>query len=135
MADRGRGTIVFTGATASLRGGAEFHNLAVPKFDLRALAQSMARELGPKGVHVARVIVDGQIMSEAHDPASRHAGRLPGPGGHRRQLPDGPPPAPQRLDLGGRAPPLGRDILVGRDNPGAGAKLGAVPTFGASILI
>ncbi|MFQ5765617.1 MAG: oxidoreductase, partial [Rhodospirillales bacterium] len=48
------------------RGGAGFHNLAVPKFGLRALAQSMARELGPKGIHVAHVIVDGQIMSERH---------------------------------------------------------------------
>ena len=71
MTARERGTIVFTGATASLRGGSGFHNLAVPKFGLRALAQSMARELGPKGVHVAHVIVDGQIMSEAHDDASR----------------------------------------------------------------
>ncbi len=71
MTESGRGTIVFTGATASLRGGSGFHNLAVPKFGLRALAQSMARELGPKGIHVAHVIVDGQIMSEAHDDASR----------------------------------------------------------------
>jgi NAD(P)-dependent dehydrogenase (short-subunit alcohol dehydrogenase family) len=57
------GTIVFTGATASLRGGARFANLAVGKFGLRALAQSMARELGPSGVHVAHVIVDGIIAS------------------------------------------------------------------------
>ena len=71
MMAKGKGTIVFTSATASLRGGAGFHNLAVPKFGLRALAQSMARELGPKGIHVARVIIDGQIMSENHDPASR----------------------------------------------------------------
>ncbi|MFQ5984868.1 MAG: SDR family NAD(P)-dependent oxidoreductase [Alphaproteobacteria bacterium] len=61
MVERGRGTIIFTGATASLRGSAGFFNLAVGKFGLRALAQSMARELGPKGVHVAHVIVDGQI--------------------------------------------------------------------------
>lgn len=57
------GTIVFTGATASLRGSARFANLAVGKFGLRALAQSMARELGPSGVHVAHVIVDGVIAS------------------------------------------------------------------------
>jgi NAD(P)-dependent dehydrogenase (short-subunit alcohol dehydrogenase family) len=57
------GTIVFTGATASLRGGARFANLAVGKFGLRALAQSMARELGPLGVHVAHVIIDGIIAS------------------------------------------------------------------------
>ena len=64
MVRRGRGTLLFTGATASLRGGANFHNLAVPKFGLRALAQSMAREFGPRGVHVAHVIIDGQILSE-----------------------------------------------------------------------
>ena len=64
MVAAGAGTIIFTGATASLRGSAGFANLAVPKFGLRALAQSMARELGPKGVHVAHVIIDGQIESE-----------------------------------------------------------------------
>ena len=64
MTTSGAGTIVFTGATASLRGGAGFANLAVPKFGLRALAQSMARELGPKGIHVAHVIIDGQIEAE-----------------------------------------------------------------------
>ena len=66
MVPRGRGTILFTGATASLRGGALFHNLAVPKFGLRALAQSMARELGPKGIHVGHVIIDGQIQSDRY---------------------------------------------------------------------
>lgn len=69
------GTIIFTGATASLRGGARFANLAVPKFGLRALAQSMARELGPKGVHVAHVVIDGQIESER----SAHLGAQRGP--------------------------------------------------------
>lgn len=61
MASQGRGTILLTGATASLRGGAGFANLAVGKAGLRALAQSMARELGPRGVHVAHVVIDGQI--------------------------------------------------------------------------
>jgi NAD(P)-dependent dehydrogenase (short-subunit alcohol dehydrogenase family) len=56
-----RGTIIFTGATASLRGGKGFVNLAVGKFGLRALAQSLARECGPEGVHVAHVVIDGQI--------------------------------------------------------------------------
>jgi NAD(P)-dependent dehydrogenase (short-subunit alcohol dehydrogenase family) len=60
MADRA-GSILFTGATASLRGSARFVNLASPKFALRALAQSMARELGPRGVHVAHVVIDGMI--------------------------------------------------------------------------
>lgn len=66
MVERGAGTILFTGATASLRGGAGFVNLASPKFGLRAVAQSMARELGPKNVHVAHVIIDGQIHSERY---------------------------------------------------------------------
>ncbi len=61
MLERGRGTILFSGATASLRGSARFGGVAVGKFGLRALAQSMARELGPKGIHVAHVVIDGQI--------------------------------------------------------------------------
>jgi NAD(P)-dependent dehydrogenase (short-subunit alcohol dehydrogenase family) len=61
MVARGRGTILFTGATASLRGGANFAAFAGAKHGLRALAQSMARELGPKGIHVAHVVVDGAI--------------------------------------------------------------------------
>jgi NAD(P)-dependent dehydrogenase (short-subunit alcohol dehydrogenase family) len=64
MVEAGEGTIIFTGATASLRGSAKFANLAVPKFGLRALAQSMARDLGPRGVHVAHSIIDGQIAGE-----------------------------------------------------------------------
>ena len=61
MVDGGRGTVLLTGATAALRGGARFSALAVGKFGLRALAQSMAREFGPRGIHVAHVVVDGQI--------------------------------------------------------------------------
>src|SRR5215218_1057460 len=61
MVEAGRGTILLTGATASLRGRANFSALAVGKFGLRALAQSMAREFGPQGIHVSHVIVDGQI--------------------------------------------------------------------------
>jgi len=64
MVPAGRGTIIFTGATASLRGSAGFVNLAMPKFGLRAVAQSMARELGPRGIHVAHSIIDGQIAGE-----------------------------------------------------------------------
>ncbi|MGB3364932.1 MAG: SDR family NAD(P)-dependent oxidoreductase [Thermodesulfobacteriota bacterium] len=61
MLKKKKGTIIFTGATASIRGSAEFSLLAVGKFGLRALAQSIAREFGPKGIHVAHVIIDGQI--------------------------------------------------------------------------
>ena len=61
MIERGRGTILFTGATASVRGGSGFAAFAGAKHALRALAQSLARELGPKGVHVAHVVIDGAI--------------------------------------------------------------------------
>ena len=64
MAPRGRGTILFTGATASLRGGKGFAAFAGAKHALRALAQSMARELGPQGLHVAHVVIDGAIDTE-----------------------------------------------------------------------
>ena len=61
MLPRQRGTIIFTGATASLRGGVGFCAFAGAKHALRALAQSMARELGPKGIHVAHTVIDGAI--------------------------------------------------------------------------
>jgi NAD(P)-dependent dehydrogenase (short-subunit alcohol dehydrogenase family) len=61
MVPRKQGTILFTGATASLRGGKGFAAFAGAKHALRALAQSMARELGPEGIHVAHVVIDGAI--------------------------------------------------------------------------
>jgi len=61
MVPRGRGSIFFTGATASLRGGAGFSAFASAKFGLRAVAQSMARELGPKNIHVAHLIIDAGV--------------------------------------------------------------------------
>jgi NAD(P)-dependent dehydrogenase (short-subunit alcohol dehydrogenase family) len=64
MVARGRGTILFTGATAALRGSANFAAFAGAKHALRALAQSMARELGPRNIHVAHVVVDGAIDTE-----------------------------------------------------------------------
>jgi NAD(P)-dependent dehydrogenase (short-subunit alcohol dehydrogenase family) len=65
MLPRGRGTIIFTGASASVKGYAESAPFAMGKFALRGLAQSLARELGPKGIHVAHVIVDGAIRRGA----------------------------------------------------------------------
>lgn len=70
------GTIIFTGATASLRGSARFASLAAGKFGLRAVAQSMARELGPQGIHVAHVIIDGMIGSARAGFATDTDGRL-----------------------------------------------------------
>jgi NAD(P)-dependent dehydrogenase (short-subunit alcohol dehydrogenase family) len=61
MTPRGRGTIIFTGASASVRGRSGFAAFSGAKHALRALAQSMAKELGPEGVHVAHVIIDGAI--------------------------------------------------------------------------
>src|SRR5205085_5940790 len=61
MLPRGRGTILFTGATASLRGGVGYAAFASAKFGLRAVAQSMARELGPKNIHVAHLVIDAGV--------------------------------------------------------------------------
>ncbi|NWK74490.1 SDR family oxidoreductase [Acinetobacter sp. SwsAc6] len=64
MVTRERGTIIFTGATAGIRGAAGFAAFAGAKHALRALAQSMARELGPRNIHVAHVVVDGAIDTD-----------------------------------------------------------------------
>jgi len=61
MVKRGKGTILFTGATASLRGAAGFAAFASAKHGLRALAQSMARELGPRNIHVGHVVIDAAV--------------------------------------------------------------------------
>jgi NAD(P)-dependent dehydrogenase (short-subunit alcohol dehydrogenase family) len=65
MLSRGRGTIFFTGATASIRGSKGFAAFASAKFGLRALAQAMARELGPENIHVVHLIIDAGVDSEA----------------------------------------------------------------------
>ncbi|TPK59182.1 SDR family NAD(P)-dependent oxidoreductase [Mesorhizobium sp. B2-4-19] len=77
---RGSGSILFTGATASVKGFAGSAGFAMPKFGLRGLAQSMARELAPKNIHVAHFIIDGTIASAA-------SGQEPGPQ-DRRLSPD-----------------------------------------------
>ena len=64
MLPRKRGTIIFTGATASMRGGANFAAFASAKHGLRALAQSMARELGPQNIHVAHVVIDAAVETD-----------------------------------------------------------------------
>jgi NAD(P)-dependent dehydrogenase (short-subunit alcohol dehydrogenase family) len=75
MLPRQRGTILFTGATASVRGGAGYAAFAGAKHALRALAQSLARELGPQGIHVAHVVIDGAIDTQfiAENFPQRHA--------------------------------------------------------------
>src|SRR5271168_1914280 len=64
MLPRGRGNIFFTGATAGLRGGVGYAAFASAKFGLRAVAQSAARELGPKGIHVAHLVIDTGVDTE-----------------------------------------------------------------------
>lgn len=68
MLTHGSGTLIFTGATAALRGRDGYANMAVGKWGLRALAQCMARELGPKGIHVAHVVIDGGILRQGASP-------------------------------------------------------------------
>jgi NAD(P)-dependent dehydrogenase (short-subunit alcohol dehydrogenase family) len=65
MVPRGRGSILFTGATASIRGSSGFAAFAAAKFGLRAVAQSMTRELGPKNIHVVHLLIDAGVDSEA----------------------------------------------------------------------
>lgn len=66
MLERQAGVILFTGASASVKGYAQSAPFAMGKFALRGLAQSMARELGPKGIHVAHVVIDGGVRSITH---------------------------------------------------------------------
>ena len=86
MLPRGQGTILFAGATASLRGGSGFSAFAAAKAGLRAVAQSLAREFGPQGIHVAHLIIDGGVDSPAI-----HQRRL------ARLGPHAPPPEPGSL--------------------------------------
>ena len=107
MVPRGRGTILFTGATASLRGGSGFAGFSGAKAGLRMLAQSMARELQPKNIHVAHVVIDGPIDTEfvrgnfpryGEEPACRRAA---GARRHRRELLE--PARAEALGLDARA--------------------------------
>jgi NAD(P)-dependent dehydrogenase (short-subunit alcohol dehydrogenase family) len=74
MLPRGAGTILFTGATASVKGFPHSASFAMGKFALRGLAQSMARELAPKGIHVGHVVIDGGIASSYAKTEAERAG-------------------------------------------------------------
>ncbi|WP_457355530.1 SDR family NAD(P)-dependent oxidoreductase [Sphingomonas sp. UYP23] len=77
MVERGSGVILFTGASASVKGYAQSAPFAMGKFALRGLAKSMARELGPRGVHVAHIVIDGAIRSASNpDPADKPGSHL-----------------------------------------------------------
>ena len=117
MLGRGHGTIVFTGATASMRGGVGFCAFAGAKHALRALAQSMARELGPQGIHVAHVVdrrLDRHAVHRRELPRAlrdEERGRHPQPRRHRRELLEPAPPAAERLDPRARPAPLGGNLV------------------------
>ena len=74
MLARGSGAILFTGASASIKGYAESAPFAMGKFALRGLAQSLARELAPQGIHVAHFVIDGGIAAGANDPRAQGRG-------------------------------------------------------------
>ncbi len=122
MLPRGRGAIFFTGATASLRGGIGYAAFASAKFGLRAVAESAARELGPKGIHVAHLIIDAGVDTamgaRAHQGAGRRGGACqsrPRPadaaGSRRRCLLADLSGAARRLVVRARDPTLRRKMV------------------------
>ena len=121
MLPRGRGSIFLTGATASVRGGSGYAAFASAKFGLRAVAQSMARELGPQGIHVAHLVIDAGVDTawvreriRARGDAAAHRlepDRADGPGLDRRGLLATAPADARRLDARTRHPPLRRDVV------------------------
>jgi NAD(P)-dependent dehydrogenase (short-subunit alcohol dehydrogenase family) len=103
------GAILFTGASASIKGYPQSAPFAMAKFALRGLAQSMARELSPQGIHVAHFVIDGGIRSAAR--ACRSPGFDARPRCHRVELLERAATATQRLDLGARNAAVGRKVL------------------------
>ena len=111
MLPAGRGTILFTGASASVKGYAQSAPFAMGKFALRGLAQSMARELAPKGIHVAHFVIDGGIRQPRRGARRARSRRLPRSRRDRADLSADPRPAAQCVDLGGRAPAVDGNVL------------------------
>ena len=113
MLPKGRGAVLFTGASASIKGYAQSAPFAMGKFALRGLAQSMARELGAAG-HPRRAFRDRRRHQErAPARARRQAGLDARSRRHRRDLPARPATAAQRLELGSRIAALGGTVLSG----------------------
>ena len=128
-----RGAILFTGASASVKGYAQSAPFAMGKFALRGLAQSMARELGPQGIHVAHFVIDGGIRSARRPGVARCAGFAARSRRHRREL--------SRRAASSRAAPGRRRSSCGRgwrssefrSHPGEraeGARLEGEPAIG-----
>ena len=111
MLPRGHGAILFTGASASVKGYAQSAPFAMGKFALRGLAQSMARELSPQGIHVAHVVIDGGIRSPTPADPAGQARQHARSGCHRADLSGSAAATAQRLGLGDRVAALGREIL------------------------
>ena len=111
MLPRGRGAVLFTGASASVKGYAQSAPFAMGKFALRGLAQSMARELSPQGIHVAHFVIDGGVRSASRAGAARQAGLAARSRRHRADLSAHPAAAAQRLDARDRAAALGGEVL------------------------
>ena len=119
MLPKGHGAILFTGASASVKGYPQSAPFAMGKFALRGLAQSMARELSPQGIHVAHFVIDGGIRNPGRvDPAGQ-ARQHARPRRDRRNLSACAAPAAQRLDLGGRVAALGGAVLTRFERPSA----------------
>ena len=119
----GAGAILLTGASASVKGYKHSAPFAMGKFALRGLAQSIARELAPQGIHVAHFVIDGAIRNPGRTESA--AGFDAGSRRDRAHLPARAAAGAQRLDLGGRAAPVGRELLAaaaqqGDDGPGGG---------------
>ena len=112
MLPRGHGAILFTGASASVKGYAQSAPFAMAKFALRGLAQSMARELSPQGIHVAHFVIDGGIRSARRAGAGFQPELVARSGRHRAELSARAQPAAQRLDAGARAAAVGGEILT-----------------------
>ena len=108
----GQGAILFTGASASVKGYAQSAPFAMGKFALRGLAQSLARELSPRGIHVAHFVIDGGIRSERRPRRAGQAGRAARPGRDRGELSARAAAAAQRVDLGDRIAAVGGEFLA-----------------------
>ncbi len=111
MLPNGHGAILFTGASASVKGYPQSAPFAMGKFALRGLAQSMARELSPRGIHVAHFVIDGGIRSAVRDRAARQARFDARSGCDRRQLLGRAEPTAQCLDVRIGIAALGGEIL------------------------
>ena len=105
------GAILFTGASASVKGYAQSAPFAMGKFALRGLAQSMARELSPQGIHVAHFVIDGGIRSAARAEPADQPDSMLDPDAIAAELLARAATAAQRLDLGDRTAALGGEVL------------------------